>query len=298
MTTTINPYTSAVHRTVGDQTFTAISDGYFETDLGTVFPDFDVREAARLQRAALRPVRPRITHNAYIVRSRHHAPVLIDAGMGEGWGPTMGHAPSGLAAAGVAPADVRTVLLTHLHLDHCAGLVDEDGQARYPNAEIVVHAAEADYWLSDVPTTMPTDEPPWADAVTRFGVARALAPYRDHIRTFVGSEQVVPGITSEPLIGHTPGHSGYLVGSGRDSVLVVGDLVHLPAVQAPRTDASVVFDVDPAAAAKARAEFLDDFARSGRSIAGAHTEFPGAGRVERIGDGYRIVPDLWVAALP
>lgn len=298
MPTTINPYTSAVHRSVGHQTFTAISDGYFETDLGTVFPFFDLDEAARLQQVALRPVRPRITHNAYVVQSQHHAPVLIDAGMGEGWGPTMGHAPTGLAAIGVTPAEVGTVLLTHLHLDHCAGLIDENGQARYPNAEIVVHANEANYWLSDTPHLQPTDEPPWADAVTRFYVARSLAPYLGRIRTFNGSEDILPGITSMPIIGHTPGHSGYLVGSVSDAVLAVGDLMHLPAVQAPRTDASVVFDVDPVAAAKARAEFLDEFARSGRSIAGAHTEFPGIGRVERVGDGYRIVPELWAATLP
>lgn len=294
----INAYASAVHWQIDDRTLTAVSDGYFETDLPVVFPDFDVPEADRLQRAALRPTRPRITHNVYVVRSSDQAPVLIDAGMGGGWGPTMGYLPEALVGIGVPPEDVGAVLLTHLHLDHSAGLVDADGRARFPNAEVIVHAEEADYWLDSAPATVASDEPPWSDGVTRLGVQRALAPYRDRIRTFDSTAHVLAGIQAVPLTGHTPGHSGYLVGSGERAVLAVGDLVHLPAVQAPRPDASVVFDIDPRAAAATRAAVLDEVARSGRLVAGGHTEFPGVARVERVGDAYRVVPDLWVASLP
>ncbi|UKD51155.1 MBL fold metallo-hydrolase [Amycolatopsis sp. FU40] len=290
-------YASAVHWTIGDQTLTTISDGYFETDLSVVFPEFDNEEAARLQRTAHRPATPRITHNMYVVRGPWHAPVLIDAGMGDGWGPTMGHVPSALASIGVLPEEVGTVMLTHLHLDHSAGLINADGTPRFPNADVVMHAEEADYWLTGTPDKMPVDVPPWAEEITRFSVAKAVAPYRHSIRTFTGERELVPGITAVPLTGHTPGHSGYRVGTGERSVLTVGDIVHLPAVQGPRADATVVFDVDPAAAAKAREDLLDDAARNEYLIAGAHTEFPGVGRVSRQGDGYEITPELWVASL-
>ncbi|GAA5050916.1 MBL fold metallo-hydrolase [Nocardia callitridis] len=290
------PYTSAVHWPVGRQIFTSVSDGYYQTDL-TVFPSFDHSEAGGLQRAAYRTTEPRISHNMYVVRGPDHAPVLIDAGMGDGWGSTMGHLPWALSSIGVGAEEVGTVLLTHLHLDHCAGLIDRDGAARFPNAEVVVHAAEVDYWLDGAAEVPSDDDPPWAPAVTRRGAAAALAPYRNRLRTFDHEQDIAPGITAVPLTGHTPGHSGYRVGAGVDAILVVGDIVHVPAVQGPRPDASVVFDVDPDAAVHARRRLFAAADRAGFRIAGAHTEFPGVTLVRRVGEGYRLVPDLWVGAL-
>ncbi|GGF14365.1 MBL fold metallo-hydrolase [Williamsia phyllosphaerae] len=295
-TTSPIPFTSAVHWPVGRQTFTSVSDGYFQTDL-FVFPTFDRDVAGGLQRAAHRRTEPRISHNMYVVRGPDHAPVLIDAGMGDGWGPTMGHLPLALSSIGVGADEVGTVLLTHLHLDHCAGLTDRDGTARFPNAELVVHAAEVEYWLEGDSATPSDDDPPWAESVTRRGAAAAVAPYRDRLRTFDCEQLVVPGITAVPLIGHTPGHSGYRVGTGSDSILVVGDIVHVPAVQGPRPDASVIFDVDPDAAVHARKTLFVEADRDEFRIAGAHTEFPGVSLVRRTGDGYQIVPDLWVGSI-
>ncbi|OZD12094.1 MULTISPECIES: MBL fold metallo-hydrolase [Nocardiaceae] len=290
------PFTSAVHWPIGRQTFTSVSDGYYQTDL-TVFPSFDHAEASALQRAAHRAAEPRISHNMYVVRGPDHAPILIDAGMGDGWGSTMGHLPWALSSIGVGAEEVGTVLLTHLHLDHCAGLIDPDGTPRFPNAQVVVHAAEVDHWLGGDAESPSDDDPPWAPSVTRRGASAALAPYRDALRTFDHEQVVAPGITAVPLIGHSPGHSGYRVGAGADSILVIGDIVHVPAVQGPRPDACVVFDVDRDAAVAARGALFEAADRNGFRIAGAHTEFPGVGFVERAGDGYRVVPDLWVGSL-
>ncbi|GAA1459658.1 MBL fold metallo-hydrolase [Williamsia maris] len=295
-TRSFTPFTSAVHWPVGRQTFTSVSDGYYQTDL-TVFPTFDRVVAGGLQRAANRSAEPRISHNVYVVRGPDHAPMLIDTGMGDGWGSTMGHLPWALSSIGVGADEVGTVLLTHLHLDHCAGLIDPDGTPRFPNAEVIVHAAEVDHWLGDDPEPPSDDDPPWAAAVTRQGAAAALAPYRDRLRTFDCEQLVAPGITAVPLTGHTPGHSGYRVGTGSDSILVVGDIVHVPAVQGPRPDASVIFDVDPDAAVDARRTLFDEADRGGFRIAGAHTEFPGVNLVRRVDDGYRLVPDLWVGSI-
>jgi len=294
-TTSPIAFTSAVHWPVGRQTFTSLSDGYYQTDL-TVFPSFDRAEAGRLQRAAHRPAAPRISHNMYVVRGPEHAPILIDVGMGDGWGPTMGHLPWALSSIGVAAEEVGTVLLTHLHLDHSAGLINRDGTARFPNAQVVVHAAEIEYWLGGDITAPDAADPPWSAAVTRQGASAALAPYRDRLLTFDSEQTVGPGIVAVPLTGHTPGHSGYRVGSGDDSILVVGDIVHVPAVQGPRPDACVVFDVDVHAAAAARQRLFIEAARVGFRIAGAHTEFPGVSLVHRVGDGYVLTPDLWVSS--
>ena len=67
--------------------------------------------------------------------------ILVDAGTGgfNGWG---GRFPVALAAAGVEPDDVDTILLTHAHVDHVGGLTLH-GQPLFPKAEVVVSEAEA-----------------------------------------------------------------------------------------------------------------------------------------------------------
>ncbi|GAA3160582.1 MULTISPECIES: MBL fold metallo-hydrolase [Streptomyces] len=296
-----SPYSSAVHWPVGAATLTALSDGFFAADLATVLPRFDTREAARLQKASHRPECAALTHTMYLLRGPGHRPALIDAGMGHGWGPTLGHLPHALAGTGVAPEEIGTVLLTHLHLDHAGGLVTADGDALFPHAEVVLSAQELAYWLPDgvgAPVPEPAEGlPPWAPEITRAGAARALAPYRGRIRTFTGEGAVLPGVTAFPLPGHTPGHCGYRLTGGGRTVLLVGDLLHLPAVQAPRPDATVVFDEDAPAAARTREAVLRGAAADGALLAGAHTEYPGLGRVERHGTGYRLVPELWISAM-
>lgn len=296
-----SPYSSTVHWPVGETTLTALSDGFFTADLATVLPRFDTGEAARLQKAAHRPECAALTHTMYLLRGPGHGPALVDAGMGNDSVPTLGRLPHALAGAGVRPEEIETVLLTHLHLDHSAGLVTPRGAPYFPRAEIVLHADELAHWLPDgagAPVPEPGEGlPPWAPEIIRAGAARALAPYRERIRTFTGEHTVLPGVTAFPLPGHTPGHCGYRLTGGGRTVLLVGDLLHLPAVQAPRPDVTVVFDSDAPAAARTREAVLRGAAADGALVAGAHTEYPGLSRVERHGTGYRLVPELWISAM-
>ena len=70
--------------------------------------------------------------------------------------PTLGMLPDNLRAAGVDPKSVTHIVITHLHGDHANGLVDDDGNPHYPNAEIVVHEIEADFWMARTAPTIPT----------------------------------------------------------------------------------------------------------------------------------------------
>lgn len=129
------------------------------------------------------------------------------------------------------------------------------------------------------------------------GARKAMATYLDRTRTFDDGE-VLPDITAVPLPGHTPGHTGYRLDGGSRSLLVWGDIVHLPQVQAPEPDAGVVFDVDDAMAVQTRSRMLDEAATDRLLIAGMHTEFPGLANVVREGTGFRIVPELWATFQP
>ncbi|GAC69598.1 hypothetical protein GS4_26_00455 [Gordonia soli NBRC 108243] len=114
------------------------------------------------------------------------------------------------------------------------------------------------------------------------------------VPTFAGEEHLALSIRSPPLVGHTPGHSGVVVSAGDRTVYVVGDLVHLPAVQGPRPCATgMVFDVDSDAAADTRAAFLERAVAERLVIAGGHTEYPGLTRVLAHVGGFRLQPELW-----
>lgn len=283
------PLPAALRWTLGDLTVTVLNDGYLQgsLDLVTGIPR---EEAGALQAEGFRARDPRITLNAFLVTGPGREPVLIDAGMGSLGGDALGRVPAALAAAGVEPGAIGTVLLSHLHPDHAGGLLAGEGGARYPNAEIVVHPDEAAYWLpDDALSRAPEGARPYFE-----NARKALAPYAGRVREQAGGE-VAPGITAVPLPGHTPGHTGFRIASGRATLLMWTDVVHLPAIQFRRPEAGVSFDVDGARARAVRERVLDEAAREGILVAGSHLEFPALGYVVCAGAGYRFVPELWVA---
>jgi glyoxylase-like metal-dependent hydrolase (beta-lactamase superfamily II) len=276
-----------VHWLAGAATLTTLSDGYFEIPLEHLIVNAPMEVVRQAQHGALRSNPPRIDVNAYLVRGPHHGPVLIDAGGGSQLMPTMGRLPYSLRAAGVSLDSIETVLLTHLHGDHCGGLADASGKASFPNAEIVLHRAEAAYWLEGDPEAVP-------DRKTFEFVRHMLAPYTSRTRLIEGGE-VVPGIHALPLPGHTPGHTGYRLGGGPSSVLIWGDIVHVPAVQFALPEAGTIMDVDPGLAVRTRRETFRQAAEEGSLVAGMHLEFPGLAQVIAEGDGFRPVAAHWIA---
>ena len=284
------PLPGVLRWTLGDLTVTALNDGYLPGSLDLV-TGITKDEAGALQAAGFRANDPRITLNAFLITGPGRKPLLIDTGMGQLGGDTLGRVPAALAATGIRPDEIGTILLTHLHPDHAGGLIGADGEALYPNAELVLHADEAGHWLGDGALSRAS-----AEAKPYFENAqKATAPYAGRLRTVTDGE-VAPGVTVVPLPGHTPGHTGYRIESGTKSLLMWADIVHLPAIQFKRPEAGMVFDVDGDQARETRRRILDRAASERSFIAGAHLEFPALGYVARDGQGYSFVPELWVAA--
>ena len=275
------------HRRVGDALVTALSDGAVRRTHEMML-DVPEDEAARHLSAAFRDGFV-ISINTFLIRAGGRT-ALIDTGSGTCLGPEAGRLPANLAAAGVAPGEIDTILLTHMHPDHSSGLTDRaTGAALFPNAELVVHEAEPRHWFDDAALARASER----ERVLMFGEARdQTAPYLDRMRTFTGGE-VFPGITALPFPGHTPGHSGFLVASGDETLLIWGDTVHMPEVQVPRPEVSMTVDVDPALAAATRRRVFDMAAADRLAVAGMHLHYPGFGHVARTGDGYRFVPEPW-----
>jgi glyoxylase-like metal-dependent hydrolase (beta-lactamase superfamily II) len=122
------------HRRVGDILVTAISDGFLD---GTVesMRNINPDEARQILTASFRPAR-RTSVNAFLIYSAGRL-ALMDTGSGNYLQPTAGKVMTNLKAAGVGPAEIETVILTHMHPDHSAGLTDmATGKSNYPNAEL------------------------------------------------------------------------------------------------------------------------------------------------------------------
>jgi glyoxylase-like metal-dependent hydrolase (beta-lactamase superfamily II) len=202
--------------------------------------------------------------------------------------------PVNLAAAGVSPAEIETILLTHMHPDHSAWLTDlATGRRNFPNAELVVHENEPRHWNDDAAMARGTER----EKKMFFQQAREqMAPYRDRMRLFRAGE-VFPGVTAIPAHGHTPGHTAFLIASGNEQLLIWGDTVHVPEVQVPRPDVTVVVDTDPAGAAASRRRILDMAAADRLPVTGMHLHFPGFGHVARRNGSYAFVPEAWQQTL-
>jgi glyoxylase-like metal-dependent hydrolase (beta-lactamase superfamily II) len=274
---------SAPRKQIGDITVIALSDGVLAAPLDVVLGV----ERAEIERLAGRkPGEPLpIAVNAFLLE-RAGKLALVDTGSGNSMGPTLGGVPQNLRALGVAPERIETIFLTHLHPDHSNGLVDDAGNAIYPNAEVVLHETEAAFWLD-------RDEASGATERIRRNIAKTAvttAPYRSRMRT-VRDGEAVPDISALLLAGHTPGHTGWLIQSGKDSLLIWGDLVHLAAIQIARPDTGLVYDVDPQAACATRRRMFDRVAADKLVVAGAHLDFPGFGTIVRKGSGFAFEPD-------
>jgi glyoxylase-like metal-dependent hydrolase (beta-lactamase superfamily II) len=227
--------------------------------------------------------------------------ILVDAGSGTWWGGgAMGRLAGSLRSAGYTPEQVDIVLVTHLHSDHVGGLTTQDGKRVFPNAEVYVAKAESDFWLSpELAAKAPKD------AQLFFQSAQAIAaPYikADKWHTFSGSETIVDGMQLVPLPGHTPGHTGYEFSSKGQQILFWGDTIHAQRVQLQHPEVTVVFDIDPTAAAVTRNQLLPELAREEVVIAGPHMVFPGLGRLHKEGSGYSWTPvaftDQWAERGP
>jgi glyoxylase-like metal-dependent hydrolase (beta-lactamase superfamily II) len=278
-----NPGINHIH--VGDIRVTSLNDGMFEASTDLVVGVSGAESEALLQ-AGFRCVPPDITVNAFLVISGDRT-ILIDTGCGNTFGPDMGHAARRLEFLGIEPEVIDTILLSHAHVDHLGGLLDGSGGPHFPKAELVLNRAEHAYWHDDAMLAAAAEERKGGFHLAR----KSIAAYDDRIRLVGDGETAASGITAVDLPGHTPGHTGWMIGSGKDALLIWGDIVHLPGIQFARPEAGMMFDVD---IEKARATRAFDMAATDRlMVAGMHLDFPAFGHVARAATGYAFVPEVW-----
>jgi glyoxylase-like metal-dependent hydrolase (beta-lactamase superfamily II) len=279
------------HRRIGDITVTALSDGILERT-HEMMRDVPQDEAGRFLSAAFRN-KFYLSVNAFLIHTKDRL-ALVETGSGNYLGPEAGKLMANIAAAAIDPDAIDTILLTHMHPDHSAGLTDmSTGKPNYRNAELVVHENEPRHWFDDAAMARGTER----EKKLMFQQAREQTkPYLERMRTFTEGE-VFPGVMAVPCPGHTPGHTGFLIESAGETLLIWGDTVHMPEVQVPRPEVTMVVDTDPASAEASRRRIFDMAAEERLLVTGMHLHFPGFGHVARDGTSYSFVPEPWMQTL-
>jgi len=211
--------------------------------------------------------------------------ILIDTGAGA-LGPNTGKLPESLASTGFSPEDVHTVILSHAHPDHIAGV------QLFPNAAVVMMRKEFEFWMS-----AETQARLEAGEIYGVGPLEALmapsfrdhvAPARDRLRLLDRPTEIAAGILVFPAPGHTPGHAAVLVSSGRQQLLYVGDALVHPA-QFEHPEWVCAFDLSPVETVCTRKQLLERAAADRCLLAGFHLP-GGLGAVEARQASFRWEP--------
>jgi len=211
--------------------------------------------------------------------------VLIDSGTGGHpiYGEGNGRLLTSMAAAGLDPKAVKTILISHFHGDHIYGLMNNETNAQlFPDAEIVVPAAELNFWTR--PGVESIDLGP-----TRKGLARriqtTLATWKN-VRPFEGEPELLPGVHAVQVPGHSPGMVAHLVASGRDQFLISADVVNFSPHMATNPEWQLVIDQDPQMAVETRKKIFARAVADKLIVSGTHWLMPNAGKFAKDGNGY------------
>jgi glyoxylase-like metal-dependent hydrolase (beta-lactamase superfamily II) len=216
--------------------------------------------------------------------------VLMDTGFGPGIAPTLGLLPSVMSASGIDPKSIDVVLISHMHGDHILGLKNADGALAFPNAEIMVPAADWAFWMND--DNMAKYQDPFNKG--QMGANRKIfGNLKDKVTQYQPGKELVTGITAMDASGHTPGQCVFVIASGNGKLLFQADVTNLPDLFLRNPDWHVMFDHEPDKAAATRRRIHDMAAAEKILVHGFHYPFPALGYSEKAGNGYRMVPVSW-----
>jgi glyoxylase-like metal-dependent hydrolase (beta-lactamase superfamily II) len=272
---------------IGDIEATIISDGLLNLGAADAqFPAAPKDDIARIRAEEFLPLSPMMLEQNALVLNIGERLVLFDSGMGSDqmFGDKSGRLLRNLAAAGIQPDQIDDIVLTHAHCDHCWGMVGDGGALNFPNAQVHMSQADFDFWTDEAKLSGAGFLPAFVK-----GARKNLLPYRDRMHFVADQKEVLPGITALSTPGHTVGHTSFLISSGNESFLNVGDVVHHYALLFENPTWEFAFDSSPSQAAQTRVKLFDMAAADQMRMIGYHFPFPGLGHIRREGSAFEYV---------
>ena len=267
---------------LGDFEVTALNDGVIDYATAQVLPKATPEQikTGLYEYGVTDPVG--MSYNGFLINTGSKL-ILIDTGTGGKLEDNPGFRGAGrlmanLRAAGYQPEQIDEVYITHLGPDHVGGLT-LGTQRAFPNALLRAPKGEVDIFLH------PDTAPAWTRSWIPFW-ADLFAPYikAGKFQSIEEDFVLTPGIRALATHGHAPGHTSYVVESKGQTLIVMGDLVLMGALQFADPSLRSSFDADPKAAAEQRLRIFKLASDEDWWIAGGHLSFPGIGHV-RAGQG-------------
>jgi Zn-dependent hydrolases, including glyoxylases len=220
--------------------------------------------------------------NAFLIKMPDKN-ILVDTGHGR-------NLFANLKSVGVAPEDIHTLIITHMHGDHIGGML-KDGKILFPNAKVQIGEVERNYWVSEKEMNK-LPENRRGSFQSAQNVLKAYADKLEIVRLTDIEAKKGDGVFFIKAYGHTPGHTACLIQSGESKLLIWADLTHVMAIQMQHPEIAVTYDVNPEQAIKSRKQILEFVAKYGIPVAGMHIPYPGIGKIESSGQGYKFTPAL------
>ena len=282
--TLANP--GSYHHKLGDFQITTISDGSLAQEPYKLMVNIKPGKIKEMLHKHFLPDTIEGSINTFLINTGSKL-VLVDTGSGKSMGENAGHMLTNLKLAGYSPEQIDAVVITHWHPDHVGGLATE-GKINFPKATLFIDKRDVDFSTNPkIKEKHPDQFKPFFDVA----VMNITAYQKEQkINAFIGTTEIVPGVTAHECSGHTPGHTCYEVKSGDERLELIGDSLHIASVQFETPTAGMVYDNDPKAATKHRENMLKSASASRVWIGGAHLSFPGLGHVRKEKSGFAFVP--------
>jgi glyoxylase-like metal-dependent hydrolase (beta-lactamase superfamily II) len=272
---------------IGDFEVTALHDGSVAGEIDDKrIPNVPLADVLKHMESQHMPTKPAINQFNTMVVNTGSKLVLIDSGFANNGAPTTGKLAANLAAAGIDPKAIDTVLISHFHPDHINGLRTKEGDLVYAGAEHVVPAVDYGHFMSGEKMNAVPEAARGAFKVA----SRVFAPIAKDVRQADWGKEWAPGITAIQSDGHTPGHTSFVISSGSKTLLVIGDASNDPRIFAKNPEWHLGFDLDKARAVESRKKLLDMASADRMQVSFYHAAFPATGHVTKTATGYDWFP--------
>jgi glyoxylase-like metal-dependent hydrolase (beta-lactamase superfamily II) len=271
---------------LGDAQATMVSDGILPLGEPTAnFSNISKEEIQSELRNNFLPLDKIVLQQNVLVLNHGGKTIVFDTGMGslKLFGPTTGQLMKTLRQAGIDPKDVDAVVMSHAHIDHCGGVMADDGTRNFPNAQLYITQADYDFW---------TDQQKVGEKAKVFWetATKNLVPNRDRIHFINDGEEFLPGIHAILAPGHTVGHTIFMISSGNQQLCYIGDLSHHPVLLLEHPLTQFAYDTDPVQSSHSRVKMLTMLADNRIPILAYHFAWPGIGNVAKQGEGFHYYP--------